>query len=70
VTYSAAGDSYLLIEYGEMVLDLKLNFFVIALVEGLADRPVDGVVEAAPGSPFDPGQLRPGPGLYLGTTSS
>ena len=49
VTYRAAGDSYLLIEYGEMVLDLKLNFFVIAVVEGLAERPVDGVVEAAPG---------------------
>ncbi len=49
VTYRAAGDSYLLIEYGEMVLDLKLNFFVIAVVEGLAERPIDGVVEAAPG---------------------
>lgn len=49
VIYRHAGERALLIEYGEMDLDLTLNFFVLAVDGALADRPVDGVVEVAPG---------------------
>ena len=29
VTYRHAGDRYLMVEYGEMVLDMTLNFFCL-----------------------------------------
>lgn len=64
VTYRLAGDRYLLVEYGEMVLDLTLNFFVLAVLEALERHPIDGVVECAPGLrsilvSFDAARLRP-----------
>jgi len=49
IIYRHAGERALLIEYGEMDLDLTLNFFVLAVDGALAERPVDGVVEVAPG---------------------
>jgi urea carboxylase len=49
VTYRYAGDHALLIEYGEMELDLTLNFFVLAVDTALRERPLDGLVEVAPG---------------------
>jgi allophanate hydrolase subunit 1 len=49
ITYRAAGDRYVLVEYGEMALDLELNFFVTAVSAQLAEHPVPGLVEAAPG---------------------
>lgn len=49
ITYRTAGDRYLLVEYGAMTLDLRLNFFVIAVQQMLGEEPVDGVIEAAPG---------------------
>jgi urea carboxylase len=49
VTYRANGDDNLLVEYGDMVLDLALR----ARVQGLADRVaatgMDGVLELTPG---------------------
>jgi urea carboxylase len=49
VTYRHAGDRALLVEYGEMELDLTLNFRVLAVDDALrADSP-DGLVETAPG---------------------
>jgi urea carboxylase len=49
VTYRYAGDRGVLIEYGEMVFDLALNFFVLAAGDALAaDRP-GGLIETAPG---------------------
>jgi allophanate hydrolase subunit 1 len=49
ITYRYAGDRSVLVEYGEMVFDLALNFFVLAANAALAaDRP-DGLVETAPG---------------------
>jgi allophanate hydrolase subunit 1 len=49
VTYRYAGDRALLVEYGEMELDLRLNFRVLAVDDALrADRPA-GLVETAPG---------------------
>ncbi len=47
--YRQAGDKYVLIEYGENVLDLNLRFRVHALMEALRARPIDGVLEMSPG---------------------
>jgi urea carboxylase len=49
ITYRAAGDRHVLIEYGEMTLDLELNFFVTAVSAHIAEHPIRGLVEAAPG---------------------
>ncbi len=49
ITYRYAGDRAVQVEYGEMVFDLTLNFFVLAVNDALRhDRP-DGLVETAPG---------------------
>jgi allophanate hydrolase subunit 1 len=49
ITYRLAGDRAVLVEYGEMVFDLALSFFVLAANGALeADRPA-GLVETAPG---------------------
>ena len=44
-----AGDSYVLLEYGENVLDLRARFRVHALMEALAARQVPGIEELSPG---------------------
>src|SRR5437764_3757409 len=49
VTYRFAGDRAVLIEYGEMVFDLALNFFVLAAGDALAAEPPAGLIETAPG---------------------
>jgi allophanate hydrolase subunit 1 len=49
VTYRFAGDRAVLIEYGEMVFDLALNFFVLAAGDALAAAPPEGLIETAPG---------------------
>ncbi|HEY6880342.1 MAG TPA: urea carboxylase [Polyangiales bacterium] len=49
VTYRQAGDRYLLVEYGEMVLDLNLRFRVHALMERLRTARVPGFIELTPG---------------------
>jgi allophanate hydrolase subunit 1 len=49
ITYRAAGDRHVLVEYGEMTLDLELNFFVTAVSAQLTGQRVPGLVEAAPG---------------------
>lgn len=63
ITYRQAGERALLVEYGEMELDLTLNFFVLAVDTALSERPLDGVVETAPGLrsmlvTYDPARLR------------
>ncbi len=47
--FRQAGDKYVLIEYGENVLDLNLRFRVHAMMEALRRKPVDGVLELSPG---------------------
>src|SRR5690606_30727624 len=42
VTYRQAGDRYILLEYGENVLDLRLRLRVHALMEALRAAPVEG----------------------------
>lgn len=49
VTYRRAGDRYLLVEYGPMVLDLRLRFRVHALMQWLTARELPGVIELTPG---------------------
>jgi urea carboxylase len=47
--YRRSGDRYLLIEYGELVLDLQLRFRVHALMEWLKANPIAGIIDLTPG---------------------
>lgn len=49
ITYRYAGERAVLVEYGEMVFDLTLNFFVLAVDDALRERPPYGLIETAPG---------------------
>lgn len=49
VTYRQAGDAYVLMEYGDNVLDLALRLRVHLLMEALKASPLPGVEELAPG---------------------
>ena len=49
VAYRAAGDRYLLVEYGPLVLDLRLRFRAHALMLWLEEQQLDGVIELTPG---------------------
>src|SRR5438552_7549704 len=45
VTYRYAGDRFLLLEYGDMVLDLTMNFRIFGLNDALKRSGVDGLIE-------------------------
>ena len=49
VCYRQAGDAYLLVEYGPLVLDLELRFRVHALMQWITRRKVAGLVDLTPG---------------------
>ncbi|MHB1145747.1 MAG: urea carboxylase [Thiobacillus sp.] len=49
VVYRRAGDKYLLIEYGPLVLDLNLRFRVHALMTHLQEMAVPGILDLTPG---------------------
>ncbi|RTL28689.1 MAG: carboxyltransferase domain-containing protein [Rhodocyclaceae bacterium] len=49
VVYRQAGDAYLLIEYGPLVLDLELRFRVHALMDWLKAHPQPGIIDLTPG---------------------
>lgn len=49
ITYRHAGDSFVLAEYGDMELDLRLNFYAIAVKALLDASGIRGVTESAPG---------------------
>ncbi len=49
VVYRAAGDHFVLVEYGEQVLDISLRFRAHALREWLLQHPLAGVAELTPG---------------------
>ncbi|KGD94131.1 urea carboxylase [Achromobacter sp. RTa] len=49
VSYRQAGDGYLLLEYGDNVLDLALRMRIHLLMEALHIDPVAGVLELSPG---------------------
>ena len=49
VSYRQAGDKYLLLEYGDNILELSLRLRVYALMEALKASPINGVIELSPG---------------------
>lgn len=49
VTYRRAGDKYLLIEYGPIVLDFELRFRVHILMKRLEQRNIAGILDLTPG---------------------
>jgi len=49
VVYRRAGDKYLLVEYGPLVLDLELRLRVHALMRRLEQAHVEGIIELTPG---------------------
>ncbi|WP_028478115.1 urea carboxylase [Nocardia sp. CNY236] len=49
VRYLRGGDDNILVEYGEMVLDLGLRMRVHTLAEALADAMLPGVIDVTPG---------------------
>ncbi len=49
VTYRGAGDRYLLVEYGPIVLDLNLRFRVHALMQWLERQALPGIIDLTPG---------------------
>ncbi|MDF3070391.1 MAG: accA [Polyangiaceae bacterium] len=49
VVYRRAGDRYLLVEYGPLVLDLRLRFRVHALMTWLKETKLAGIVNLTPG---------------------
>jgi urea carboxylase len=49
IVYRRAGDRYLLIEYGPMMLDLELRFRVHALMRALETRRIEGLIDLTPG---------------------
>ncbi len=49
VVYRPAGDEFLLVEYGEAVLDLELRFRVHALMDWLRLEKLPGIIDLTPG---------------------
>ena len=49
VVYRQAGDKYLLVEYGPLILDIELRFRVHALMQSLQERAIEGILDLTPG---------------------
>jgi urea carboxylase len=49
VVYRGSGDSYLLVEYGPIVLDLNLRFRIHALMQWVDNHHLSGIVDLTPG---------------------
>ncbi|MBO6634665.1 MAG: 5-oxoprolinase/urea amidolyase family protein [Parvibaculum sp.] len=49
VTYRRAGDDYILVEYGPIVLDFALRFRAHAMMTALEARALEGIIEMTPG---------------------
>jgi urea carboxylase len=49
VIYRQSGDKYLLVEYGELILDLNLRFRIHSLMECLETNPIAGIIDLTPG---------------------
>ncbi|WP_111858707.1 urea carboxylase [Acinetobacter sp. CFCC 10889] len=49
VVYRPAGNNYLLVEYGELVLDLNLRFRIHALMQWVKDQHFEGIIDLTPG---------------------
>jgi len=49
VTFRRAGDSYLLVEYGDLVLDLELRFKVHVVYQWLLENKIGAILDVTPG---------------------
>ncbi len=49
VVYRLSGDAYLLVEYGELVLDLNLRFRAHFLEQAIISKHIEGLLETVPG---------------------
>ena len=49
VVYRPAGNNYMLVEYGELVLDLNLRFRIHALMQWVKDQNIPGIIDLTPG---------------------
>ena len=49
ITFRQSGDSYVLVEYGEHILDIELRFKVHQLMLTLESQTLDGIIELTPG---------------------
>ncbi len=49
VIYRQAGDKYILMEYGPLVMDLRFRLRVHAMMEALKAKPIEGIIELSPG---------------------
>jgi urea carboxylase len=49
VTYRPSGDHYLLVEYGEQILDINLRFRAHVLMQWLEEQAITGIRELTPG---------------------
>jgi urea carboxylase len=49
VKYRRSGDNNLLVEYGDLILDLNLRFRVHALMTWLLEHPLPGIIDLTPG---------------------
>lgn len=49
VVYRPAGNHYMLVEYGDWVLDLNLRFRVHALMQWLQQQNIQGIIDLTPG---------------------
>ncbi|MCU4581550.1 urea carboxylase [Acinetobacter gyllenbergii] len=49
VSYRPAGNQYLLVEYGELVLDLNLRFHIHALMQWVQQQNIQGIIDLTPG---------------------
>lgn len=49
VVYRPAGNNYMLVEYGELVLDLNLRFRIHALMQWVQQQKIAGIIDLTPG---------------------
>jgi urea carboxylase len=49
VVYRPAGNNYMLVEYGELVLDLNLRFRIHALMQWMKEQDIQGIIDLTPG---------------------
>ena len=49
VVYRPAGNNYMLVEYGELVLDLNLRFRIHALMQWVQQQNIEGIIDLTPG---------------------
>ncbi|MFW1837180.1 urea carboxylase [Acinetobacter gyllenbergii] len=49
VSYRPAGNQHLLVEYGELVLDLNLRFRIHALMQWVQQQNIQGIIDLTPG---------------------